>query len=142
MLNISGLNNGVVIDHIKAGEALNIYDYLDLDKYPGCVAVIKNATSNKMGRKDIIKIEGTPEDIDLNMLAVIYEGITINFIKNGILVEKKSPVIPERITDVFKCKNPRCITSVEQELHHGFTLTDKETRTYRCIYCEQAFKLK
>ena len=142
MLNISGLNNGVVIDHIKAGEALNIYDYLDLDKYPGCVAVIKNAKSNKMGRKDIIKIEGTPEDIDLNMLAVIYEGITINFIKNGILVEKKTPVIPERVTDVFKCKNPRCITSIEQELHHVFTLTNKETRTYRCIYCEQAFTLK
>ncbi|MBR6396556.1 MAG: aspartate carbamoyltransferase regulatory subunit [Lachnospiraceae bacterium] len=141
MLNISGLNNGVVIDHIKAGEALNLYDYLDLDRYPGCVAIIKNAKSSKMGRKDIIKIEGTPEDIDLNMLAVVSESATINIIRGGILEEKKSPVLPEVIKDIFKCKNPRCITSIEQELPHIFTLTDKKTRTYRCRYCEQAFKV-
>ncbi|MBP5304427.1 MAG: aspartate carbamoyltransferase regulatory subunit [Lachnospiraceae bacterium] len=141
MLNISGLNNGVVIDHIKAGEALNLYDYLDLDRYPGCVAIIKNAKSNKMGRKDIIKIEGDPDAIDLNMLAVVSESATINIIRGGILEEKKSPVLPEVIKDIFKCKNPRCITSIEQELPHIFTLTDKKTRTYRCRYCEQAFKV-
>ena len=90
MLNISGLNNGVVIDHIKAGEALNLYDYLDLDRYPGCVAIIKNAKSNKMGRKDIIKIEGDPDAIDLNMLAVVSESATINIIRGGItMFEKK-----------------------------------------------------
>ena len=88
MLNISGLNNGVVIDHIKAGEALNLYDYQKQKKYPGCVAIIKNAKSNKMGRKDIIKIEGNPEDIDLNMLAVVSESATINIIRGGILEEK------------------------------------------------------
>ena len=141
MLNISGLNNGVVIDHIRAGVALDIYSYLDLDKYPGCIAIIKNAKSNKMGRKDIIKIEGTPEDIDLNMLAVICDTATINIIRDGRLVEKKSPSLPETITDVFKCKNPRCITSIEQELPHIFKLTNHESRTYRCVYCEQAFKI-
>lgn len=139
MLNIGGLNEGIVIDHIKAGRAMGIYEYLNLEKYPGQVAIIKNATSNKMGRKDIIKIEG-PLDIDLNVLGVLDHHITINIIKDNEIIRKHNLELPEKVTNIIRCKNPRCITSIEQELPHTFKLTDREHRIYRCIYCESKFK--
>lgn len=139
MLNIGGLKEGIVIDHIQAGGAMKIYDYLNLEKLDCSVAIIKNARSNKMGKKDIIKIEG-PLDIDLNVLGVLDHKITINIIKDNEIVDKKKLSLPETVTGIIKCKNPRCITSIEQELAHSFKLTDREKRIYRCIYCESKFK--
>ena len=139
MLNISGLDQGIVIDHIQAGGAMKIYEYLNLEKMVCQVAIIKNAKSNKMGKKDIIKIEG-PLDIDLNVLGVLDHNITINIIKNNTIVGKHTLELPETVTNIIKCKNPRCITSIEQELPHRFKLTDKKNRIYRCIYCESKFK--
>lgn len=139
MLNISGLDQGIVIDHIQAGGAMKIYEYLNLEKMDCQVAIIKNAKSNKMGKKDIIKIEG-PLDIDLNVLGVLDHNITINIIKNNTIVGKHTLELPETVTNIIKCKNPRCITSIEQELPHRFKLTDKKNRIYRCIYCESKFK--
>ena len=141
MLNIGGLNEGVVIDHIKAGGAMEIYNYLGLEKLDCSVAIIKNAKSNKMGKKDIIKIEG-PLTINLDILGVLDENITINIIKDDCISEKRSLLLPETVTNIIKCKNPRCITSIEQELPHRFKLTDKENRVYRCLYCEQKFRRK
>ncbi len=138
MLNIGGLNEGVVIDHIKAGGAMEIYSYLGLEKLDCSVAIIKNAKSNKMGKKDIIKIEG-PITVNLDILGVLDENITINIIKDNKIVEKRILELPNMVTNVIKCRNPRCITSVEQELPHRFKLTDKEKRIYRCLYCEQKF---
>ncbi|MCR5623976.1 MAG: aspartate carbamoyltransferase regulatory subunit [Lachnospiraceae bacterium] len=142
MLNISGIHEGVVIDHIKPGGAMEIYDYLNLDDYEYTVAIIKNASSNVMGRKDIIKIEGPLDNIDLNVLGVIDRNITINIIKNDKIVEKGKLDLPEYVTNVIKCKNPRCITSIEQELVHKFKLTDRAHGTYRCVYCETKFNKK
>ena len=138
MLNISGINQGIVIDHIEAGSAMKIYEYLNLDKLDSSVAIIKNAKSNKMGRKDIIKIETL--DIDIDLLGVLDRNITINIIEDGVIKEKRNPRLPEKVTNIIKCKNPRCITSIEQELKHVFKLTDREKGIYRCVYCEQAFK--
>lgn len=142
MLNISGLDNGYVIDHIPAGLSLSIYKYLELEKYPESIAIIKNAKSNKMGKKDIIKIEGLSEAINLNLLSIFAESITINRIKNGSIDKKFYPVLPDRVNDLFVCKNPRCITSTERGLRHSFKLSNKEKRSYRCIYCEQEHKRK
>jgi len=139
MLNIGGLNQGVVIDHIKAGGGLKIYEYLQLDKVDACVAIIKNAKSNKMGKKDIIKIEG-PLPENLNMLGVLDPNITVNIIEEDTIVEKRHLKLPLLVSGIIKCKNPRCITSTEQELVHKFKLTDVENGVYRCIYCEQAFR--
>ncbi len=141
MLNIGGLNEGIVLDHIHAGGAMEIYNYLNLEKLDCSVAIIKNAKSNKMGRKDIIKIDQLI-DIDFNMLAVLEPNMTINYIKNGECVEKKQLALPEKIYGIIKCKNPRCITSIEQELPHRFKLTNREKAIYRCEYCEQSFKNK
>ena len=138
MLNIGGLNEGVVIDHIKAGGAMEIYNYLGLEKLDCSVANIKNAKSNKMGKKDIIKIEG-PITVNLDILGALDENITINVIRNNEIVEKRTLELPELVTNVIKCKNPRCITSIEQELPHRFRLTDRENHIYRCMYCEQKF---
>lgn len=138
MLNIGGLNNGIVIDHIKAGKSMDIYHYLKLEKSDCCVAIIKNAKSNKMGKKDIIKIEG-PIQVDINMLAVLDDHLTINIIENGIITIKKNPQLPQEVSNIIKCKNPRCITSIEQELPHRFRLTNKDKGVYRCIYCDEAF---
>lgn len=138
MLNIGGLNEGVVIDHIKAGGAMEIYNYLQLEKLDCSVAIIKNARSNKMWKKDIIKIEG-PLTVNLDILGVLDENITINIIKDNEIVEKRTLELPETVTNVIQCKNPRCITSIEQELPHRFKLTDKANRIYRCMYCEQKF---
>lgn len=138
MLNIGGLVEGVVIDHIKAGGAMEIYNYLGLEKLDCSVAIIKNARSNKMGKKDIIKIEG-PLTVNLDILGALDETITINIIRDNEIVEKKTLELPEVVTNVIKCKNPRCITSIEQELPHRFKLTDRTNRIYRCMYCEQKF---
>ncbi len=142
MLNISGIHEGVVIDHIKAGGAMEIYDYLDLDNYDYTVAIIKNATSNVMGRKDIIKIEGPLDNIDLNVIGIMDRNITINIIKDDKIVEKGKLDLPAYVTNVIKCKNPRCITSIEQGLVHKFKLTDREKGIYRCVYCETKFNKK
>ena len=140
MLNISGLNQGIVLDHIKAGKSLDIYYQLGLDKLDCQVAIIKNAHSRKMGRKDIIKIEGDILDrIDLNVLGFIDHTITVNIIRDDRIVEKRRVSLPDRITNILKCKNPRCITSIEQELPHIFYLADPEKETYRCLYCEEKY---
>ena len=139
MLNISGLNQGVVIDHIQAGGAMKIYEYLNMEKLDCLVAIIKNAKSNKMGRKDIIKIEG-PIQIDQNVLGILDHNITINIIENDKIVRKHTLELPDEVTNIIRCKNPRCITSIEQELPHKFKLTDRKNRIYRCIYCESKFK--
>jgi aspartate carbamoyltransferase regulatory subunit len=139
MLNIGGINQGIVIDHIKAGGAMKIYSYLDLENKDCSVAIIKNARSNKMGKKDIIKIEATLEDIDLDILGALDHQITIDVIEDGVIIEKKNPKLPDRVSNVLKCKNPRCITSIEQGLVHSFKLTDRTNGVYRCVYCEQAF---
>ena len=138
MLNIGGIQNGVVMDHIVAGCAMDIYHYLELDKSDATVAIIKNAKSNVMGKKDIIKIEGY-SDFDFDVLGVIDPNITINIIKNGVIAEKRKLNLPERVTNIIQCKNPRCITSIEQELPHVFFLADEAKEVYRCLYCEEKF---
>ena len=110
------------------------------EKLDCCIAIIKNADSNKMGKKDIMKIECPIDVIDLDILGYIDNNITVNIIKNDKVVEKRRLKLPVQITDVLKCKNPRCITSVEQGLEHVFLLTDEEKKTYRCKYCEQKYK--
>ena len=138
-MNIDSILNGYVIDHIRAGKSMEIYHYLGLDELDCSVAIIKNAKSQNMGKKDIIKID-QEIPLDVNLLAYIDPGVTVNIIRNGKLVEKKKPEMPERIVNVMKCKNPRCITQVEQELDHVFVLTDKKEQVYRCFYCETQFK--
>lgn len=132
---IGTIVNGLVIDHIPAGRGMELYRYLDLDRLECEVALIKNASSSKYGKKDILKVN---EVIDLNfdMLGYIDPKITVNVIQDGERIRKIHPALPEQIKDVIRCKNPRCITSVEQELPHIFKLTDKESGVYRCIYCE------
>ena len=139
MLSISGIDEGYVIDHIQAGRSMDIYKYLKLELLDCQIAIIKNAISNKMGKKDIIKIQG-PMELDLDILGFIDNHITVNVIHGGKIVEKKNLTLPETVTNVIKCKNPRCITSIEQEIPHIFKLTDPATKTYRCIYCEEKFK--
>ena len=139
MLNISGLKEGIVLDHIEAGKSLDIYYNLGLDELECQVAIIKNARSNKMGRKDIIKIEGGLDKLDLQVLGYIDHNITVNIIRDDKIVEKKRLKLPSRITNVIRCKNPRCITSIEQELPHIFYLSDEKTETYRGLYCEQKY---
>ena len=134
-MNIDSITNGVVIDHITAGRGMMIYTLLGLDKADCSVAIIKNVTSRKMGKKDIIKVDA---DIPINFDVIGYvdSSATVNIIKDGKLVEKKIISMPETLKNVIKCKNPRCITSVEQEIDHVFKLTDKENGIYRCLYCE------
>ena len=138
-MHIDSIKNGVVIDHIKAGNSMEIYYHLELDKLDCTVAIIKNVHSKKMGSKDIIKIDSDMQ-VDLDVLGYIDSDITVNIIKDGVLSEKKKLTLPEQIKDVIKCKNPRCITTTEQDLPHIFKLTDPETKTYRCIYCEAKAK--
>ena len=138
-MNVDAIKNGIVIDHIKAGQGMEIYRFLELDRLDCTVAIIKNASSKRMGRKDIIKID-TDEPIDISALGYIDSALTVNIIKNGERVSKFHPELPLQIVDIVPCKNPRCITSTEQELPHIFRLTDKEKGTYRCIYCESRAK--
>ena len=137
MLNISGIKEGVVLDHIQAGKSMEIYKYLGLGKMDCTVAIIKNARSSKMGRKDIIKIEGPLDSLDLDVLGYIDPNITVNIIRDERIVEKRCLSLPDRLVNVIHCKNPRCITSVEQELPHIFYLADKEKEVYRCQYCDE-----
>lgn len=138
-MNIDSIKNGFVIDHIQAGKALEIYDYLRLGDLDCSVAIIKNAKSNKMGKKDIIKIDKKLE-LDTNVLGYIDNNITINVIENGEKIKKFHPELPEKLVNVVKCKNPRCITSVEQELEQVCVLTDRIKGIYRCKYCESKVK--
>lgn len=142
MLNISGINEGYVLDHIKAGRSMSIYKDLKLEQLDCPVAIIKNAKSNKMGKKDMIKVECPINALDLDILGFIDHNITVNIIQNDKIVEKKELHLPKQIINVIKCKNPRCITSIEQELDHIFILTDKEKEIYRCRYCEEQQKKK
>ena len=137
---VDEIKNGLVIDHIKAGQAMEIYKFLGLDKLDCTVAIIKNAVSRRMGKKDIIKIDADIE-LDLSVLGYIDHNLTINVIKDGAKVRKYHPELPLEIVDIVKCKNPRCITSTEQELSHVFKLTDRENKVYRCIYCESQAKI-
>lgn len=134
-MNIDSIRNGIVIDHITAGRGMEIYRLLGLDKLDCSIAIIKNVHSNKMGKKDIIKIDENIE-LDMNVLGYVDPGVTIDIIKDSKLVEKKRATLPREIKNVIFCKNPRCITSTEQELPHVFKLTDEKNRIFRCIYCE------
>lgn len=136
---IGQIKDGIVLDHITAGKGMTLYNFLGLDKLDCQVALIKNAESVKMGRKDIIKIDRVI-DINLNALGYLDPGVTVNIIKDGKLAKRHNIDIPERIENVIKCKNPRCITTVEQELPHIFVLKDRENRIYRCLYCESKAK--
>ena len=140
-MHIDSIRNGLVIDHISAGKGMEIYDLLGLGALDCTVAIIKNSSSRKMGKKDIIKIDSDIE-IDLDTLGYIDPFITIDIIKDGKLFEKKHVELPTRITNVIHCKNPRCITTIEQELPHIFKLTDKENIVYRCLYCESRSEYK
>ncbi len=134
-MNVDSIQNGIVIDHITAGQGMKLYELLGLDELDVSVALIKNVVSKKMGRKDIIKIDADiPVNVDI--IGFVDPGATVNFIKNGELIDKKTIEMPEILTNVLKCKNPRCISSCEQELSQIFRLTDREHKVYRCIYCE------
>ena len=137
MLNIDEITNGFVLDHIQAGRAMAIYHYLNLEKLDCQVAIIKNARSKKMGVKDIIKVEGPLDIVDFDILGFIDHNITVDIITDGKLVEKRDLQLPKKIVNVLHCKNPRCITSIEQELDHVFVLTDKKNGLYSCQCCEE-----
>ena len=138
-LNVGSITEGFVLDHIEAGKSMEIYKYLHLDKLDCCVAIIKNARSNKMGKKDIMKIECPIDFMDLDILGFIDHNITVNIIENEQIVVKKQLTLPKEIRNVIRCKNPRCITSIEQELDQVFVLTDPEKEVYRCKYCEEKY---
>ena len=138
-LSVGRISEGFVLDHIEAGKSMEIYKYLNLDKLDCCVAIIKNARSCKMGKKDIMKIECPIDFMDLDILGFIDHNITVNIIKDQKIVEKKALHLPKQICNVIRCKNPRCITSIEHGLSHIFVLTDPETETYRCKYCEEKY---
>lgn len=139
MLNVGKIEEGYVLDHIEAGKSLSIYHHLQLDKLDCMVAIIRNARSNKMGKKDILKVECDINTLDLDVLAFIDHSITVNVIKDGELIDKKDLVLPKKIKNIIKCKNPRCITSIEQGLPHIFVLADEKAEIYRCKYCEEKY---
>ena len=134
-MNIDSIQNGIVIDHITAGRGMRLYELLGLEKLECSVAIIKNVHSDKQGKKDIIKIDADIP-VNLDVIGYVDPGVTVNIIRGGKLVEKKRIDMPETLTNVIFCKNPRCITSCEQELKHIFKLTDRKNKVYRCLYCE------
>lgn len=138
-MNIDSIKNGIVIDHIEAGKGMEIFNLLNLDSLNCSVAIIKNASSNKMGKKDIIKIDAKI-DLDMDILGFVSPSATVDIIRDGVLVEKRKITLPKKLTNVIYCKNPRCISSTEQELPHIFKLTNESAREYRCIYCESTGK--
>lgn len=138
-MQIDKIENGIVIDHIKAGQGMELYKILGLDALDCQVALIKNAESKKMGKKDIIKVDRMI-DVNLDAIGFVDPEITVNIIKNGVRKKIEHIELPEKIVDIIKCKNPRCITTTEQELPHVFKLTDREHRVYRCMYCESKAK--
>ena len=137
-MNIDSIRNGYVLDHIKAGASMEIYRLLGLDKLDCSVAIIKNAKSTKLGRKDIIKIDALI-DLDLDVLGYVDPDITVSIIKDGVQVEKKHPQLPKKLVNVLRCKNPRCITTSEPHLPAEFVLSDPEKHTYRCAYCDSEY---
>lgn len=137
-MNIDSIQNGYVLDHIKAGASMEIYRLLGLDKLDCSVAIIKNAKSTKMGKKDIIKIDALI-DLDLDVLGYIDPNITVDVIRDGVRVEKKHLKLPHRLVNIIRCKNPRCITTAEPQLDAEFLLADETKRTYRCAYCETEY---
>ena len=139
MLNISGIQEGFVLDHIQPGMSLRLYHDLKLDQLDCSVAIIKNAKSSKMGKKDILKVECPIEALDLDILGFIDHNITVNVIQDNKIVAKKELQLPKQVKNVIRCKNPRCITSIEQELDQIFILTDPEKEVYRCKYCEEKY---
>ncbi|MBR1860866.1 MAG: aspartate carbamoyltransferase regulatory subunit [Lachnospiraceae bacterium] len=139
MLNVGKIEEGFVLDHIKAGKSMDIYEHLGLDRMDCTVAIIKNARSKVMGKKDILKVECDINTLDLDVLAFIDHNITINVIKNGEIIEKRVLELPKQVKNVIRCHNPRCITSIEQGLPHIFFLADEATETYRCKYCEEKY---
>ena len=138
-MKIDAIKNGLVIDHIEAGKGMEVYNFLKLDELDCSVALIKNVFSKKTGRKDIIKIDSAI-DLNLDILGYIAPEVTVNIIKDGQTTEKLKLTLPKTVKNVIKCKNPRCITSVEQGIDHVFKLVDEEKRIYRCIYCESKAK--
>ncbi len=140
MLNVGAITEGFVLDHIQAGTSLSLYHDLKLNQLDCCVAIIKNARSNKMGKKDILKVECDIDALDLDVLGFIDHNITVNIIKGEKIVEKRELQLPKEIKNVIHCRNPRCITSIEQELDQIFYLTDESSQTYRCKYCEEKYK--
>ncbi len=142
ILNVGRIAEGFVLDHIQAGKSMEIYKYLNLDKLDCTVAIIKNARSEKMGKKDIMKIECPIDYIDLEVLGFIDHNITVNIVKDEEIVEKMNLTLPKEIRNIIRCRNPRCITSIEQELDHVFILTNEEKEIYRCKYCEEKYKKK
>lgn len=138
-LNISGIDEGYVLDHIQDGKSMTVYDYLKLKNLDCTVAMIMHAKSKKMGWKDIIKIECPIGSINLDILGYIDHNITVNVIKDERIIEKVQLSLPDTVTNVIRCKNPRCITSIEQELDHIFYLADKDKEVYRCKYCETKY---
>ncbi len=138
-MDIDKLQKGIVIDHIKPGKSMTIYNLLELDKADFVVAIIQNAKS-RHGKKDLLKIENVI-DVDLTVLGAIDPNITINIIENGEITKKTKLTLPKQVSNVIECHNPRCITSVEADLVHTFKLTNEETGLYRCIYCETEAKL-
>ncbi|MBR1456223.1 MAG: aspartate carbamoyltransferase regulatory subunit [Oscillospiraceae bacterium] len=134
-MNIDAIQNGIVLDHITAGKGMRLYELLGLGSLDCSVAIIKNVVSKKQGRKDIIKIDADIP-VDFDVIGYVDPGVVVNVIRDGALVEKRSIDMPLLLTNVIYCKNPRCITSVEQELKHVFKLTDRENKVYRCVYCE------
>ena len=140
MLNVGAIEEGFVLDHIKAGKSMTIYHDLKLDKLDCCVAITKNARSNKMGKKDIIKVECPVDMMNLDTLGFIDHNITVNVISKGEIIEKKVLKLPKKIVNVIRCRNPRCITSIEQELDQVFLLTDPGKEVYRCMYCEEKYR--
>lgn len=134
-MKIDSIKNGIVLDHISAGNAMKVYDALGLDKLDCSVAIIKNVKSNKMGKKDILKIDNELT-VDFEVLGYLDPNITVCIIKDGNLIEKKKLKLPQKIINIEKCKNPRCITSVEPDLNHVFYLANEKKRIYRCLYCE------
>ena len=142
ILNVGRIAEGFVLDHLEAGRSMEIYRYLSLDKLDCTVAIIKNARSGKMGKKDIMKIECPIDFIDLDVVGFIDHNITVNIVKDEEIVEKKPLRLPKEIRNIVRCRNPRCITSIEQELPHVFVLTDEEHKIYRCMYCEEKYGKK
>ena len=135
-MNVDGLTNGIVIDHIRAGMSMRIYNFLGLKDLDCCIAILKNVSSNKYGKKDIIKIDDYIT-LDFDVLGYIDPNITVNHIKDGEIIKKENMKLPMELKNVLTCSNPRCITSVEQEIDHIFRLSNPATKSYRCVYCEE-----
>ena len=141
-MEVTSIQNGIIIDHVPAGTALKVLEYLKIDPSKTKLALIMNTDSHMYGTKDIIKIEDETESIDLDVLGYIDSNITVNLVKDGQLEKKLHLELPQTLRNVIKCKNPRCITTVEQEIVHTFRLTDRSKKAYRCIYCDAEHRVK